>query len=317
MIYVKFYCLTYIYILACRLNLFRLKYIFISTVNMTMLEGPKRSDLMKDELLHNIFISTAMRYPDKVALIWQNEQITYRQLHQQAFTMARLLRLKNRIGPGSIVGIRLSRSAQLHVTIIAVLFTGGTYVPFDADTPQERVMEVLADLNAVLLIVDSNTSINHPIALNIQTLSKENTEDNHLDVDINANSIAYIICTSGSTGKPKSIAITHRSISHFVRADNEIMQIRHDDIVYQGASPAFDLFFEETFLTYLVGATLVIASKSDVINTDRLHLFMIQHSITALFCVPTLLLLMNNDPALKLRLINTGGEACPKVSIIY
>jgi non-ribosomal peptide synthetase component F len=284
---------------------------------MTMLEGPKRSDLMRDELLHDIFLFTATRYPDKVALVCQNEQITYRQLHQQAFMMARILRATNRIGPDSIVGIRLSRSSQLHVTILAVLFTGGTYVPFDADTPQERVMEVLTDLNAVLLLVDSNTSINHPMALNIQTLSKTNTEDNHPTVDINTNSVAYIICTSGSTGKPKSIAITHRSICHFVRADNEIMQIRHDDIVYQGASAAFDLFFEETFLAYLVGATIVIASKSDVINTDRLHLFMIRHSITALFCVPTLLMLMNNDPALKLRLINTGGEACPKVSLIY
>jgi non-ribosomal peptide synthetase component F len=94
------------------------------------------------------------------------------------------------------------------------------------------------------------------------------------------------------------------------------MQIRYDDIVYQGASAAFDLFFEETFLAYLVGATFVVASKSDVLNTDRLHLFFIRYSITVLFCVPTLLLLMNNDPALKLRLINTGGEACPQVFLV-
>jgi non-ribosomal peptide synthetase component F len=196
--------------------------------------------------------------------------------------------------------------------------TGATYVPFDADTPQERVSEVLADLEAVLLLVDSNTSINHPMTLNVQTLSEDQTttEDDKLPVEINIDSVAYIICTSGSTGKPKSIAITHRSICHFVRADNEMMQIRYDDIVYQGVSAAFDLFFEETFLAYLVGATLAIASKSDVLNTDRLHLFMIRHSITALFCVPTLLLLMTNDPALKLRLINTGGEACPKVSLM-
>jgi len=294
----------------------------MSTVNMTMLEGPKRSDLMKDELLHDIFLSTAMHYPDKVALIWQEEQITYRQLHEKAFAMACILSLTEQIGPGSVVGIRLSRSAQLHIAIIAVLFTGGTYAPFDADTPQERVIEVLTDLNAVLLLVDSNTSINHSIELNVETLSKEiqtnMTDDNHLAIsDNNADSIAYIICTSGSTGKPKSIAITHRSICHFVRAENEIIQIRHDDIVYQGISAAFDMFFEETFLAYLMGATLVIASKSDVLNIDRLYLFMIRHSITVLVCVPTLLLLMNNDPALKLRLINTGGEACPKVSLMH
>jgi non-ribosomal peptide synthetase component F len=282
---------------------------------MTTLLGPERPDLLKEEFLYDIFLRTATRFPNKVALIWHDAQITYCELHQQALQMALILQRTKQIGPGSIVGIRLSRSAHLHVTIIAVLMTGATYVPLDADTPHERVSEVLADLEAVLLLVDSKTSIDHSMALNIQTLSEDQTtaEDDNLSVDINVDSAAYIICTSGSTGKPKSIAVTHRNICHLVRSDNEIMQIRHDDIVYQGASAAFDLFFEETFLAYLVGATLVIASKSDVLNTDRLHLFFIQHTITVLFCVPTLLLLMNNDPALKLRLINTGGEACPQV----
>lgn len=76
------------------------------------------------------------------------------------------------------------------------------------------------------------------------------------------------------------------------------------------------MFLEETFLAYLVGATLVVASKFDIINIDQLHLFMIRHSITVLFCVPTLLLLMNNDPSLKLRLIGIGGEVCPKVCLV-
>ncbi len=283
-----------------------------------MLSGPERPDLLKDEFLHDIFLLTATRFPNKVALIWQDEQITYSQLRHQALQMALALRRTKQIGPGSIVGIRLSRSAELHVIIIAILMTGATYVPFDADTPQERVSEVLADLEAVLLLVDSKTSLDHPLAFNIQALSEDQTtiEDDNLSVEINPDSAAYIICTSGSTGKPKSIAVSHRSICHLVRADNEIIQVRYDDIVYQGSSAAFDMFFEETFLAYLVGATLVIASKSDVLNTDRLHLFFIQHSITVLFCVPTLLLLMNNDPALKLRLINTGGEVCPQVSFI-
>jgi non-ribosomal peptide synthetase component F len=280
-----------------------------------MLSGIKRPDLLKNEFLHEIFLHTAMDFPNKVAVLWQDEQITYYQLHQQALRIAFALRQSKQIGPGNIVGIRLSRSVQLHAAIIAVLMTGATYIPFDADTPQERVSETIADLQAVLLLVDSKTFINHPMALNIEILIEDQTliEVSNLSIDVNVYSPAYIICTSGSTGKPKSIAVSHHNICHLLRADNEIMKIRHDDIVYQGSSAAFDLFFEESFLAYLVGATVVIASKSDVLNTDRLHLFFIRHSITVLFCVPTLLLLMKNDPALKLRLINTGGEACPKV----
>ena len=232
--------------------------------------------------------------------------------------MALALQRTKQIGPGNIVGIRLSRSAQLHVTIIAVLMTGATYVPFDADAPDERISEVIADLEAILLLVDFDTSIIHPLALNVQSLSQDQAtiENNNFSIDIQVDSAAYIICTSGSTGKPKSIAVSHRSICHLLRAENEILKIRYDDIVYQGFSAAFDMFFEETFLAYLVGATLVIASKLESLTTDRLHLFFIRHSITVLACVPTLLLLMHNDSAMKLRLINVGGEACPLVSSI-
>jgi non-ribosomal peptide synthetase component F len=185
-------------------------------LDMTTLSGPERPDLLKDELLHDIFLSTATRYPNKVALRWQDEEITYLQLHQQALQMALTLHETRQIGPNSIVGIWLSRSAQLHVTIIAVLMTGATYAPFDADTPQARVSQVLENLEADLLLVDSSTSINHPLAVDLWTLSgdKAPTGDAELSVDIDFNSAAYIICTSGSTGKPKAIAVSHRSICH-------------------------------------------------------------------------------------------------------
>ncbi|UJR16975.1 hypothetical protein I4U23_003873 [Adineta vaga] len=285
---------------------------------MTTLSGPERTDLFKDELLHDIFIQTARRFPDKVALRWQNDEIMYSQLYQRASHLALILQQTKNIRTNDRVGIWLSRSAQLHVTILAVLMTGATYVPFDADVPQERVNEILDDLQIVVLLIDSRISIRHPLAFNVQHLHEDlyiNGSIAQIRTDIHRNLPAYIICTSGSTGKPKAIAISHRSICHFVRADNEIMQIRYEDIVYQGSSAAFDMFLEETFLSYSVGATLVIPSKMDILNSDKLHQFFIHHSITVLFCVPTLLLLMHNDPALKLRLINTGGEACPQTLV--
>ena len=284
---------------------------------MPSILGPSRSDLLLNECLHDIFLSTAKLHPDTVAIHWQHEKITYGDLHKQALQIAVSLRQLRQIGPGSIVGIWLSRSPRLHATMLAVSMLGGNYVPFDADTPMERVTEVIADLNAVLLLVDSRASFNHPLALDIGALYESNVaiDDADLPTSVDHQSIAYIICTSGSTGKPKSIAVTHRNICHFIRADNDVLRIGHDDVVYQGSSAAFDMFFEETFLTYLVGATMAIASKSDVLLSDLLHLFFIRHSITILFCVPTLLLLMNNDSRLKLRLLNVGGESFPQALI--
>ncbi|CAF1415111.1 unnamed protein product [Adineta ricciae] len=249
----------------------------------------------------------------------QNEEITYYQLYQHASYLAAVLQQTKHIGTNDRVAIWLARSAQLHVTILAILMTGATYVPFDADAPEERVNEVLEDLQITLLLVDSRRPITtHSLAFNVEHVA-EKTDNickiEQLTVDTHRNLPAYIICTSGSTGKPKAIAISHRSICHFVRADNEVMQIKYDDVVYQGSSAAFDMFLEETFLSYSVGATLVVASKTDVLNSDQLHLFFSRHSITVLFCVPTLLLLMSDDPALKIRLINSGGEACPQTLV--
>ncbi|CAF0798547.1 unnamed protein product [Adineta ricciae] len=204
---------------------------------MTSLFGAERPDLLKDELLHEIFIQTAQYFPDKVAIRWQNEEITYHQLYQRASYLAAVLQQTKHIGTGDRVAIWLARSARLHVTILAVLMTGATYVPFDADAPEERVNEVLEDLQVALLLVDSRRPITHPSAFNVEHVVEKSDSTYkiaQLTVNTHRNLPAYIICTSGSTGKPKAIAISHRSICHFIRADNEAMQVKNISFVLCG-----------------------------------------------------------------------------------
>lgn len=121
---------------------------------------------------------------------------------------------------------------------------------------------------------------------------------------------AYVIYTSGSTGKPKGIAINHGSICHFLRSENSVLGIQGDDKVYQGFSLAFDMSFEEVWISYLVGATLWIAPKMLVSDPDALPAALIAQRITVLHAVPTLLALFSQDVP-GLRLINLGGEMCP------
>ena len=121
---------------------------------------------------------------------------------------------------------------------------------------------------------------------------------------------AYVIYTSGSTGQPKGIVISQRSICHFLRSENEMLGVRETDRVYQGFSVAFDMSFEEIWISYLVGATLWIAPPALVGDPDLLAQTLARERITVLHAVPTLMGLLA-DPLPALRLINLGGEACP------
>jgi len=121
---------------------------------------------------------------------------------------------------------------------------------------------------------------------------------------------AYVIYTSGSTGQPKGIAISQRGICHLLRAENELLGVRSDDRVYQGFSAAFDMSFEEIWISYLAGATLWIAPASLVTDPDAVSQALIRERITVLHAVPTLMSLLP-EPLPALRLINLGGEACP------
>ena len=123
-----------------------------------------------------------------------------------------------------------------------------------------------------------------------------------------------MIYTSGSTGQPKGIAVSHRSICHFLRSENEVLGVREDDRVYQGFSVAFDMSFEEIWIAYLVGATLWIAPAEMVGDPERLAQAVARHRITVLHAVPTLMGLID-DPLPTVRLINLGGEACPEALV--
>ena len=120
---------------------------------------------------------------------------------------------------------------------------------------------------------------------------------------------AYVIYTSGSTGEPKGIVIRQRGICHLLRAENELLGVCAEDRVYQGFSVAFDMSFEEIWISYLAGATLWIAPPTAVADPEALARILTRERITVLHAVPTLMSLLP-EALPTLRLINLGGEAC-------
>nr|WP_168220510.1 Pls/PosA family non-ribosomal peptide synthetase [Azospirillum thermophilum] len=277
--------------------------------------GVEDPSLLRDELLPEILRASVDRRPDRTAIQFDGRRISYAELDSRANRVAQGLRARG-IGRGSFVGLWMARSLDLHVVLLGILKAGAAYIPFDADAPAERVATSLTDCGAPAILVDLVTGTRAAGLGDVQVLrigdvlSTTDTAPDLRAEGMTPDDPAYAIYTSGSTGKPKGIVISHRNICHYLRAANTVYGLTDEDVVFQGASVAFDLSLEEIFVPYLVGATLWVASRQVLDEVDRLADVLNEAGITVLDTVPTLLAMLPKDVP-SLRVVILGGEACP------
>jgi len=278
-----------------------------------ILSGPLQPELIRAEVLADIFEATAKRVPQQTALIFADRQLTYQELNAQADQAASSL-IQAGVRPGHIVGLWLPRGIDLLVMQAGIAKAGAAWLPFDADTPVERITVCLEDASAIgvvscdeyaLRLAQASTPVWTAEALLLPTPVQARRQG------LLPTHPAYVIYSSGSTGKPKGIEISQGSICHFLRSENAMLGICEADRVYQGFSVAFDMSFEEIWISYLAGATLWIAPKHVATDPEALPQALVDHQVTVLHAVPTLLALFNQDVP-GLRLINLGGEMCPE-----
>ena len=278
-----------------------------------ILYGPLRPELIHTEVLADILEATATRTPYQIALIFADRQLTYQALNAQADQVASCL-IAAGVRPGHIVGLWLPRGIDLLVMQAGIAKAGGAWLPFDADTPVERIAVCLEDACAIG-VVSCAEFAPHLARIGARVWTAEALLVSTLEPLRRQGLLpahpAYVIYTSGSTGKPKGIEITQGSICHFLRSENALLGVVETDRVYQGFSVAFDMSFEEIWISYLAGATLWIAPKSVAADPESLPLALIENRVTVLHAVPTLLALFSQDVP-GLRLINLGGEMCPE-----
>ncbi len=277
-----------------------------------VLRGARRPDLIRDEVLAEIFCTSAATRPDHPALTGAEGTRSYAQVNAESDAIARgLIRLG--IGPGNVVALWMPRSQALLVAQIAITKTGAAWLPFDADTPLKRIINCLHDSNARALLT-SDEFANRAAATGVPVFTASTLVEVFDTTSVNARTAgltpdhpAYLIYTAGSTGPPKGVIVSHRNICHCLRAANAMFGLSGDDVMCQTASVAFDLSLEEIWLPYLVGATLWVATPDVIAQPDRLSTIIAECGITAIDTVPTLLGLLNGDLP-ELRLIILGGE---------
>jgi len=277
------------------------------------LSGPEIPDLIRNEVLADIFEATASRTPENIALIFADRELSYGELNAAADRVASRL-IAAGVRPGQIVGLWLPRGIDLLIMQLGIAKSGGAWLPFDSDTPVDRIKVCLDDADAAgLVAVAPVADLGRPCWL-ADDLQAAHPGPLNRREGSSPGDPAYVIYTSGSTGKPKGILINQGAICHFLRSENAILGIRQDDRVYQGFSVAFDMSFEEIWISYLVGATLWIAPKDVATDPEALPIALIDNRVSVLHAVPTLLALFTCDVP-GLRLINLGGEACPQAIV--
>ncbi|MBC7755565.1 MAG: amino acid adenylation domain-containing protein [Bdellovibrio sp.] len=280
----------------------------------SILVGSSQPDLIQNETLADIFEATANALPNHTALIFGTRKLSYGELNELSNIAASRL-IDEGVKPGQIIGLWLPRGIDLLVMQLAIAKSGAAWLPFDEDTPADRIIICLEDANAFGLITcDALLQALHqplPKYWRAEALLLPAKLPLKRRLDVLPEHPAYVIYTSGSTGKPKGIQINQGAICHFLRSENSQLGINNTDIVYQGFSVAFDMSFEEIWISYLVGAALWIAPKALSTDPEQLPLALIEQQITVLHTVPTLLALFTLELP-NVRIINLGGEACPE-----
>jgi non-ribosomal peptide synthetase-like protein len=276
-----------------------------------ILRGPNRPDLLRHETLADILTATARRRPDHPALIWGDRTVSYAALDNSADAVAGALAHLG-AAPGRVIGLFLPRGADLLIAQAGIAKSGAAWLPFDAETPIERVATCLQSAAAIGIVTCRDWlprlgRLPVPAWAIEDLLSASSTAPPSPAQPADP---AYVIYTSGSTGQPKGIVVSHQAICHFLRSENEILRVSEDDKVYQGFSVAFDMSFEEIWISYLAGARLWLAPQSIVADPDAIARAITRERISVLHAVPTLMGLIH-DPLSGVRLLNLGGEACP------
>ncbi|MEP6501667.1 amino acid adenylation domain-containing protein [Microcoleus vaginatus] len=226
-----------------------------------------QQDYPQNLCIHQLFEAQVEQTPDAVAVIFKEEQLTYRELNAKANQLARHLQALG-VKPETLVAICVERSLEMIVGLLGILKAGGAYVPLDAAYPSERLVFMLEDSAVPVLLtqqrlVDRLTQHEAQIVcLDTQWEAIAQHSEENTACGVNAENLAYVIYTSGSTGKPKGVTIQHRSLVNYTTAVNIEYEIEKCDRILQFSSISFDVSAEEIYTSLTSGATLVLRTDS-------------------------------------------------------
>ncbi|MDF5714836.1 MAG: amino acid adenylation domain-containing protein [Rhizonema sp. NSF051] len=282
-----------------------------------------KRDYPQNKCIHHLFEEQAQKTPNKVAIVFDDQQLTYHELNQRANRIAHYLQ-KQGVAPEVLVGLCVERSLDMIVGLLAILKAGGAYVPLDPALPKEGLALRLQDLQVSLVISHSSLVNNfEPMANNFeqitviyldsdwQTIAQEN--EVNLNTKVTSENLVYALFTSGSTGRPKGVAIEHKQLLNYLYAIIDRLNLPAGTNFALVSTFAADLGNTVIFPSLCTGGCLHIISYECATDLAALAEYCHRHPIDCLKIVPSHLasLLTSSSPKsiLPQKRLILGGEA--------
>ncbi len=274
----------------------------------------------QDTCIHQLFEAQVERSPNAVAVVFEDQHLTYQELNLRANQLAHHLQGLG-VKPDVLVGVCVDRSIEMVVGMLGILKAGGAYVPLDPRLPQERLKFMLSDSQVSVLLTTEKLSAGLPesqaqvICLDtdwdlISVASEENCVSH-----VTSDNLVYVIYTSGSTGQPKGVMIPHRGVCNQLYWRQTTFKLTAQDKVLQTISLSFDPSVWQIFWPLLFGAQLILARPGGHQDTAYLVKMIATEAITVIGLVPSVLRVLLEEKGFEnctsLKHVTCGGEALP------
>ena len=280
-------------------------------------------DYPKEKTMAQLFEEQVLLTPDKTAIVFEGKSLTYVQLNEKANQLAHFLR-NNGVKNNSIIGIMVGRSLEMIVSILAVLKSGGAYIPIDPDYPEDRIAYLLENSHCSMVLTQKDLFSKITISCQMVDVSLPYTEiasfsKENLPCISSPDDLSYLIYTSGSTGLPKGVMLTQKALTNLTYYCNDYipyLKNREDTAIVSVTTVSFDIFIFETLISLQRGLKLVIANHQEQTIPHCLDDLIAKENIEIIQTTPSRMQLFYNSkedmPHLQnLKYITLAGEPLP------